>query len=266
MEHVVKVPAAQEVEHNPETRAKNDVETLFAEMLDGAMCTPFEYTYDPATDTLTAEDGGDVDKIFKDAHVNICKIVEKNPNAGFEKRRNELELGELEDMHAMMRGELGNTMVVISDFPEELKRYPKDYMGYNVTRQQTMMRVFVRDENKLKMFTQSLDQSYRPGLEAIYRELKTFPTQGELLGQRIHVDLSEAEQLALLPRLLGVYDSVISAKTGTRHHAGIEIKNSETSVDTYGFVKKQEDIVALAVAEVLASSFDDDKLYSRNKQ
>ena len=176
-----------------EKRLQNDAETWFAEVLPGSMRTPFEY-YDDGQE-LRAEDGSSLREVFEDAIVEARQLITDQPELLFELRRRQIEREELADMHDMARGVLPNTMVVLSDFPPELMNATQDVGGYNVGRKQTMLRVITFDGQKLKMFSQSLDQSDRTSLEAIYRQCGFQPEPGELLGQRMLFNGDEVTQV-----------------------------------------------------------------------
>ena len=92
-----------------------------------------------------------------------------------------------------------NTIMVVSDFPPELCDYPQDVGGYNVSRQQTYLRIYGRQTNgRMVMFSQSLDLSNRQALEQIYDFFGVQPQPGELLSQRLHIDLPDNEQNNLI--------------------------------------------------------------------
>src|SRR5690606_20043780 len=117
-----------------------------------------------------------------------------------------IEYEEYQDMLAMARGDLPNTMVVVSDFAPERMNATRDVGGYNVTRKQTMLRVITRSaDGKLKMYSQSLDGSNRKALESMYAFLGFDVRHGELLSQRIHTDIDKHEQELLVDQLMGVY-------------------------------------------------------------
>lgn len=258
----MEIKSESQIYESFELQRRNDLETLFAECIDGSMRTPFEYSYDANKDKLFARDGSDIDKIFDDSYVDICKVVEENPNAEFDKRRVAKELGERDDMYAMVKGELPNTMVVVSDFPEELQDYPSNYRGYNISRKQTMLRIVVKNGSSLVMYSQSLDLSDRRGLEAIYGYLGFEAKSGELLGQRMHLELESKRQQSLIDELQNTYDQELMRRTGKLYNAGIEVNSDERIINTYDFVRSQKDLVGLAVAEVLGFNFNSDKLYS----
>lgn len=217
-----------------ERRRYNDTVTWLAEVLPGHMRTPFEYHYDG--NELHAEDGGALKPIFKDA----IKRAESLPP--YEQRRRWLEMDEYHDMIAMMRGDLPNTMVVVSDFPPELMTATEDVGGYNVTRKQTMLRVIIKTpEGRLRMYSQSLDGSNRQALEDLYGHLGNQPEKGELLGQRMHLQLENCEQEFLVDELMGVYDRSLARQLGGEWHAG---RRDRPPINTYDFVRQQSDLLS----------------------
>lgn len=229
--------------YDPEKRAHNDAETWLAEVLEGTMRTPFEYTFDGKE--LYAEDGSPMGKVFRDAEIEGARIARKDPHLHFEPRRRKIESEEYECMQAMARGELPNTMIVVSDFPPELMNASKSVGGYNVERKQTMLRVITWDGSKLTMQSQSLDQSNRQALEAIYHLHGLMPQSGELLPQRIHAELNAEEQDVAIDNAMGVYDRSLQQQTGTEWLAGrfpTELGN------TYDFVRRNQDIVGQVAA------------------
>ncbi|MDZ7786349.1 MAG: hypothetical protein U5L95_04485 [Candidatus Saccharibacteria bacterium] len=242
--------------YDPEKRREEDFVTLAAEMLEGQMRTPTEYEYDPGTDELIAEDGSRIGKIFDDSLDAAKEMVSDAPQLSFELRRRKIEREEYDDMLAMMRGDLPNTMVVVSDFPPELMDYPEDVGGYNVTRKQTMLRVITKQDNKLHMYTQSLDRSDRDGLESMYQALGFAPEEGELLGQRMHVDLDAEFQEKLVDELTNAYDATLRDKHGgNEFKAGRRVRQWENIINTYDFVRAQTDILHFAMHnEVTADS------------
>lgn len=216
-----------------EARRYNDTATWLAEVLPGQMRTPFEYTFDGYD--LYASDGGSMGEIFDDSIARAKNLPD------FELRRRHIEKDEYNDMLAMMREDLPNTMVVVSDFPPELMNIQKDQGGYNAERKQTMLRVLVRTPNdKLQMYSQSLDHSNRTALEAIYNHLGGRAEPGELLGQRMNLELDEFEQQFLVDELVGVYDRSMAAQFGGEWYAG---QASGKSINTYDFVCGQKDLL-----------------------
>lgn len=240
-----------------EKRAKNDAETWLAETLDGNMRTPFEFTFDGRE--LYAEDGGACRPVFEDALKDAGTIADVNPNLLFELRRRQKEMEEYHDMLAMARGELPNTMVVISDFPPELMDVQEDVGGYNVSRKQTMLRVLTWRDGKMIMVSQSLDISDRNALEAIYRHLGVECEPGELLGQRIHLDASSERQEFLVDELVGVYDRSLQQQKGGEWYAG---QRDTRPRNTYEFVCQQTDLTDILADEFLKGSYGSEIVYS----
>ncbi|MBP9853055.1 MAG: hypothetical protein QG629_647 [Patescibacteria group bacterium] len=223
-------------------RDYNDTTTWFAEVLDGSMRTPFEYNFDGQE--LYADDGAALRPIFEDALQHAEQIITNEPVLSFEKRRRQHELDEYEDMIAMAKGSQPNTMVVVSDFPEELQHARADVGGYNTTRKQTMLRVIYWQDGRMHMLSQSLDDSNRHALEALYSHMGANAEQGELLGQRIHANLDTEDQKYLIDRLTGVYDRDLEQQFGGVWHAG----RKEAKLDTFAFAKSQHDLVDRYIA------------------
>lgn len=222
--------------YDPERRLYDDTTTWLAEALDGHLHTLFEYRFDGRE--LYGRDGSPLKPIFTEA---VAAAEKLGPNLAFEARRRQIELEEYEEMIAMTRGEMANTMVVISDFPAELFDASSDVGGYNILRKQTMLRVIYRTgEGTLRMVSQSLDGSERNALEAIYRALNHRAQPGELLGQRIHIDLERQDQTRLADYLTGVYDRHLTHKFGGAWHAG---RPAGGTLDTYEFVCGQADLM-----------------------
>lgn len=240
--------------YNPELRRYNDATTWFAEMLDGQMRTPFEYNFDGQE--LYASDNSALKPIFESSLIE-AKFLPKE--LSFEHRRRQTELAEYSEMISMMSGKLPNTMVVVSDFPPELSDSKQDVGGYNVTRQQTMLRVITKSEGTLKMYSQTLDKSDRRGLEAIYNSLGFEPRSGELLGQRMHLDMDEADQEFLVDQLTGVYDRSLSNAYGGQWRAG---RREPFKQNTYDFVRNQTDLIDLFLEAQQADRADESFTYS----
>ena len=219
-------------------RRYNDAATWLAEVLDGSMRTPFEYEF--TNGELYAEDGGALAPIFDDAIDDARRLAIEKPQLSFELPRRLTEKQEYYDMLAMMRGDGPNTMVVVSDFPAELMGATEDVGGYNVSRKTAMLRVLVRQQDRLKMYSQTLDGSVRPALAGIYRHFNHPLHEGEMLGQRIKADLTEAEQQHLTDRLMGIYDAELQQLYGGNWHAG---RRELAKQDTYNFVLSQHELV-----------------------
>jgi hypothetical protein len=232
-------------------RDYDDLTTLFAEMVDGSMRTPFEYR--PIGQELYARDGSVMRQEFETGLADADRIADARPNLAFEVRRRRIEMDEYYDMFKMTEGRLPNTMVVVSDFPPELMDTEQDVGGYNVARKQTMLRVLAWDGSKLTMHSQSLDGSDRQALEDVYGSLGRRPRPGELLGQRVHLDLDETEQKFLVDRLTGTYDQSLRNRFGGNWHAG---RQDESSINTYDFVLEQRDLIQLAMQQNRAGQLD----------
>jgi hypothetical protein len=240
METVTQQPnIAEEFDHY--RRRYNDAATWFAEILDGSMRTPFEFTH--ANGEIYAEDGGALSTVFKNALLEAEHLAANNPELAFELPRRQAEAAEFDAMVAMAQGRLPNTMVVISDFPHALMNASKDVGGYNVSRKQAMLRVITYRDNRLQMFTQSLDGSDRQALESIYYALGETPMPGELVGQRIHLDLDSDQQMMATDQAMNIYDTHLAQTHGGSWHAG----RQELAHDTYNFVLSQHELIHWAV-------------------
>lgn len=235
-------------QYNETLRFKNDIETFFGECLRGPMRTPLELFYnplDPEAD-IRSEAGEPLGPIFDESIADIEQKAANDGRYGFDVRRRRIERGEYEDMITMMDDEDCNTIIVRSDFPEEVRQMGYSFGGYDIERQQAYIRVLIRQNNRLCMYSQSLDGSDRDGLEAIGAYVGHSSQSGELLGQRIKLTLDEAEQDTLIDMLTDVYDTVLQQKTGIKHYAGLPIRATRL-VDTLAFAKQQSDIVNYAV-------------------
>lgn len=252
----------QSHENYNEIRHRNDTITWLAEALDDSMRTSFDYHFDGQE--LYAEDGGVMGEVFESSISAAKQIAELNPNLLFELRRRIIEYGEYQDMLAMAKGELPNTMVVVSDFPEELMKAEESIGGYNASRKQTMLRVISKQgDGHLKMITQSLDGSNREALEAIYQQLDVpLPKAGELLEQRMHInrDSPEAWQNKQVDDLRDAYDLSLSRQFGGNWYAGIR-KSSNNFVDnTAEFASDQKDLIDWFVKAKMSDSEEAEKL------
>lgn len=222
-----------------ETAWRDDTHTWLAEVLDGQMRSEFTYQFNG--EDLIARGGQSLGEVFTDSIANAEEKVAYSSAFSFELRRRKIELGEYEDMLAMARGDLPNTMVVISDFPPELMGAQGDTLGYNVTRKQTMMRVIMCSEDgNITSVSQSLDGSNRAALEAIYGFMGTQPEYGELLGQRIYKQIDERFQGGLSDTLMRVYDQKLEEETGVEHFAGRTNLDKRNTMD---FAVQQSDLI-----------------------
>ena len=254
-----RAPTIKRPEINQELRVRNDTTTWLAETLHGSMRTSFEFTFDGQE--LRGEDGGSINEVFDSAIAEAREMTEWQPSMLFELRRRLIEREELHDMYDMLNGTKPNTMIVISDFPPELMNASQNIGGYNVNRQQTMMRVITLEENgKFRVTSQSLDSSNRQALEAIYAGLGEPVQAGELLSQRIHRDMSPHQQEGLSSSLTRVYDDSLTEQYGGEWHAGISQRPDRNMVNTYDFVLQQRDLVELFTSEKLADPTRAEKL------
>jgi hypothetical protein len=233
--------------YDRELRYRNDTVTWLAESLNGSMRSNFEFDFDGAE--LYGEDGQALRSIFDTAIEDAQAMAARNSGLFFELRRRIIERGELDDMKALAAGELvtddgnqANTMVVVSDFPQELMDRAEDEGGYNVSRRQTMLRVIQVCDGKIKLTSQSLDGSQRQALESIYAALGKRPQAGEMLGQRIDLatDLTSSD---LADQLRDVYDNVMSGQFGGKWQAGIGQDANRRPLDTYQFACAQTDLI-----------------------
>lgn len=232
------------VEFDHEERAYNDLTTWAAEVLDGNMRTPFEYDFDGQE--LYASDGGALGKIFADAVTDAYEIVSEEPLLDFEPDRRKIEGEEYLDMIKMAKGELPNTMMIVSDYPEELRHVRKDVGGYNSTRQQAMFRLItLTPAGKIRITSQSLDKSDRESLDNIYQHFGFEPEDGRLLGQRMHLQLSEQKQQVVMDEATAAYDDKLTELHGGQYYAG---RRPEKNRNTYDFVIKQQDLIQAYLA------------------
>ncbi|MHB1864831.1 MAG: hypothetical protein ACYCPS_01540 [Candidatus Saccharimonadales bacterium] len=233
------VPKIELYDQEHERQVRYDLITQFAELVDGSMMTKFGLEF--IGDDLIGEDGRSLDKVTSDSLDEACAIAKRNPDLWFEKRRRSNEREEFFEAVDMARGEGPNTMIVVSDFPAELISATQDIGGYNVTRRQTMLRILTRKEDgNIQMYSQSLDRSDRTALEAIYDHLGQTAEDGELLGQRIRVDLDSFRQTTIVQELTKVYDQSLKNRYGGEWYAG---RLPADYRNTYVFVCSQEDLI-----------------------
>jgi hypothetical protein len=232
-------------------RDYDDLTTLFAEMVDGTMRTPFEYTVDG--NELRANDGSIMRVEFEKGLEAADAIADRNPNLCFEVRRRRIEIDEHYDMLKMTQGRLPNTMIVVSDFPPELMDWQESVGGYNAQRKQTMLRILAWDGHKMSMYSQSLDGSDRQALEAVYASMGQTPREGELLGQRVHLQLDSDEQSQLTDQLMSVYDQSLREQFGGQWYAG---KQGGSRLNTYDFVRQQCDLIQYALQQKRRGDID----------
>lgn len=262
MERGLTSPLSTEAGFDCNKRLYNDATTMLAEALDGHMRTPFEYCLKDGD--LIADDGSSLTEIFDGSLAEAHELVAREPNLAFEPRRRQHERDELDEMLAMARGEAPNTMVVVSDFPPELMDASGTVGGYNPERKQTMLRVLLWRENRLKMYSQSLDGSDRQALEAIYAQFGLRPQPGELLGQRIHIDLNQEKQERLIDELTAAYDASLQEQYEGMWYAGrLQTPEEQRSgINTYDFVLAQHDLVHHVMDCHRTGILDKDEVYN----
>lgn len=243
-----------------ELEARHDLQTLFSEMIDGNMRTEFDLLFDGFD--LYGPDGRGLDEVTKNGLEHAQKLIRTNPNMWFEVRRRSIERNqERPELVRMANGEGPNTMIVVSDFPSELRGAKEDTGGYNITRKQAMLRVFIRNpDGVIRMYSQTLDGSNREALEAIYGLFGEIPGDGELLGQHIRVDVDYEQQASFVDRLVSAYDQSLSEQFGNDEwYAGrrpADIRN------TYKFVCRQTDLIETFVKLKLAGQLEDKLMYN----
>lgn len=234
-----KIKPPEYIQNNEYLAVYDDTATWLAEVLDGPMHT--EFTFEFNGQDLIGADGRVLGEIFDNALNDAKNVAEKSPQLKFELRRREIEKTEYLDMIKMAKGELPNTMVVLSDFPLELMHSNKSVGGYNVNRKQTMLRIISRQSNgNIRIQTQSLDGSVRLGLEAIYDSFGVKPEAGELLGQRINIDIPEQWHDQLCENLTAKYDSTLEKSFGGNWHGG---RTPAEIINTFDFVRRQHDLI-----------------------
>jgi len=239
-------------------QAYEDMATWLAESLDGSMQTSFDFHFDG--NEILSDDGRVMRKIFDEAINDADEECATNPAFGFEARRRRIEREEYDQMVDMMKGDAPNTMIVVSDFPPELMKATEDVGGYNAKRKQTMVRIITKKpEGRLNITTQSLDKSDRESLEMIYRSFGLEPQSGELLGQRIQLNINAGEQDQLVDRIRQIYDSGMSAKFGGEWFAGIAGADKS---NTYNFVKANEDILDELATRAVGNRLIESDLYN----
>ncbi len=220
-----------------------DTATKAAEALDGVMHSEFPLGYD-GNDIYSRKDGTRYGVMMQNSLIAAEEMVRENPDVEYELRRRRLEAEELPIMLDMMDGHGQNTVVVVSDFPPELMNATHDVGGYNASRKQTMLRIIARNEaGELTLITQTLDRSDRRALEAIYETFGFTAEPGELLGQRIHVDLTDDNQSQLSGRLVNEYDKQLAKQYGGQWSAGRAVDSSTLRINTYDFVREQDDVL-----------------------
>lgn len=230
-------------EEEKQLEARYDLQTQFSELIDGAMHTEFDLVFDGID--LYGPDGRGLGEVTRNGLKHAREAVKTNPNMWFDVRRSSLESEERLELIDMARGNGSNTMIVVSDFPEELNNAKEDVGGYNITRKQTMLRVLIRQEDgSIKMHSQTLDGSNRQALEGIYDYFGTQAEPGELLGQRIKVDLGTDVQSNIVGSLISIYDKSLNSQYGGEWYAG---RRPADISNTYDFVCRQQDLIGTCI-------------------
>jgi hypothetical protein len=226
----------QQAEFDKEHRLKEDMITLVSEYLYGPMRSKV-YEYVLAGDDLLAEDGGSLRAILEDAAAEAG-------HEPFEQERRQIELSELDDVISVAQNKTeDNVLIVVSDFPEEVREKGESIESYDILRQQAMVRVMVRTEKGIAMQSFSLDRSDRQGLEAIYAAFGLVPREGRLLEQRIFASIPEVNSDKLSAMLINQYDTALRSRYGREFKAGILQNNNQILSNTVDFVREQTDLI-----------------------
>lgn len=228
-------------------RAYDDLTTWASEVLPGMMQTSFEFTcYDGE---LYGHDGLPLTPVFDDALKDAERKARHNPQLAFLVRRTRVERGELDEIKTMASEHGTNTIVVESEYPQELWNATEDIEGYDHVRKQTMLRViYRRPDGTIVMVSQSLEGSNRQALEAIRESLGYTTDEGELLGQRMHFDLDPVDQEFLVDKLTGIYDRSLNQQFGGNYRAGWRVPAAHAYINTYEFVLAQSDLIDTFIA------------------
>lgn len=222
-------------------QAEYDAVTELAELTDGQMRTKLELRFDGHD--LFGPDGRSLLETARRGLQAAREAAKKNPNLWFEVGRRSLELEEIRlTINMISQGE-ANTLMVISDFPRALESAKENIGGYNVARQQAIMRAITvnPDTGKILLISQTLDGSNPRALNSVDAEfgLQTIPEE-ERLGQPRQFKLSVEEQTTIMDRSVAAYDREMSAQFGGEWYAGrrpIDYRN------TYDFVCQQHDLI-----------------------
>lgn len=217
----------------------NDITTLLAEMLDGQMRSSFIFS--PDGESLISQDGCNMKVVFENALLDAYELAGEDSRLSFEVQRRRDELDEYQLMEAMVVEDIPNTMIVISEVPSAVYT-TGNIGGYDISRQKAMLRVISKlPSGELRIESQSLDRDDYDGYQNIYEVFGESVDFGKsLLGQRIHVDLEQTEQDALVERIVAEYDDALRAKYGGYWYAG---RSQVDRRNTYDYVCSQPDIV-----------------------
>lgn len=237
----------------------NDTTTWLAETLNGNMQTKFEFKFN-GTD-LISDDGRNLRTVFDDALTDVDKLIDQTPTLTFERSRRELERQEYDVMCGMAKGELPNTMFLVTEFPEALKTATKNIGGYDVNRQHDMLRVIKCLPNgKISIATQTLDNTTPNSIEAIYNKFGSkIDHTKSYLGQRAFKDLSQEAQDKLINELVAAHDQALTKQFGGEWQAG---RKGEDHQNTYNFVRSQADLVDNFVRRWLVNGVNENEMYN----
>lgn len=218
-----------------------DTITFAGEALDTYSEKALKYTYHD--NELWSEQGDSLAPIFDDSVSYYQRKSEADPSIAFQYRRALAERCEYMHMQRMVRGEVPNTLVVISNYPRELDGATEDIEGYQCQRRLGFIRCITRQEDgSLQMLNHSFDQSDPQAIEAMYQLMGRQVDWGrDVLEQpvQLHIEDPEAREL-LLDQLLYAYDSSLSQTQGGEWFAGRRPSDKSEAV---AFVEAQRDLL-----------------------
>jgi len=92
----------------------------------------------------------------------------------------------------------------------------------------------------------------------VHAEVGSQAEPGELLGQRIQIDLPAEEQEGVMDRITSVYDREMTAQYGGEWYAG---RRPADYRNTYDFVREQTDLIETCVDLMLENNLTDTMMY-----
>lgn len=228
-------------------RILQDETTWVAETLNGPLEKDRIYRYRDGE--LYSPEGLGLTKIFEDSIDHYREEAAKDPSIAFQYRRSIVEAAELDRMKQMAQGKGGNTLVVVSTYPDELADADRDILGYQYRRKLGFVRVIKRlPDNQIQMWTHSFDGNDRDGIAAMYARMgRQVDWSRDVLEQVVELELDPSEMELYGDGLLFAYDNVLHQKDGRKYYAGRDAADP----DTIEFVEAQSDLVAHHVQEVL---------------
>jgi hypothetical protein len=239
--------------------ARYDAITELAELTDGQMRTELPLTSDDKD--LYGPDGRSLTETARKGLKAAQEQAEKNPNLWFEVDRRELELEEILDTVEAFKTGLVNTVVLTTEFPEQLLNATEDVGGYNIRRKQALRRAITRnpDTGKILLISQTLDGSNTEALTAVDTAFgfQTDPSKSRL-GQRQHLNLTAQEQAQIMDKTVSAYDQSMSRQFGGEWYAG---RRPADYRNTYDFVRKQHDLMDTYVQLRLSNQLTDTVMY-----